>query len=169
MTELRLEQGRLENALAESARLGGAARGRRSTNAMLRARLLAARGETAGASKLLEDELRAVTPDSLPAITIFALPFVTAGELRLMRGDPRGADSLALRALDAMRADPLAPRRSAFVGRAELLRARAHEALADRRGARDAVARAIVPLSVGYGPSNRWTREARALSDSLAR
>ena len=167
--ELRLDQNRLADAVAESKRLRGTARGRRSTNAMLRARLLAAGGDVAGASKLLEDELRAVAPDSLPSITIFAMPFVTAGELRLARGDARGADSLARRALDVMRADSLAPRRSAFVGRAELLRARALWAVEDRRGARESVARALVPLSVGYGPSHRWTHEARAFSDSLGR
>ncbi|MEO6527564.1 MAG: protein kinase [Gemmatimonadaceae bacterium] len=169
VTQLRIEQGRLGDADTVSRRLAGTARGRRSTNAMLRARLLAARGDVAGASKLLEEELRAVASDSLPSITIFALPFVTAGELRLARGDARGADSLALRALGVMRADSLAPRRSAFVGRAELLRARAREALADRLGAREAAARALVALPVGYGASNRWTREARALSDSLGR
>ena len=168
-TELRIEQNRLDDAAVEAGRLAGTARGRRSTNAMLRARLLAARGDVVGASTLLEGELRAVAPDTLPSITIFALPFVTAGELRLAQRDARGADSLARRAIDVMRADSLAPRRSAFVGRAELLRARAFGALGDRRAARDAAERALAPLSAGYGPSNRWTLAARALSDSLGR
>jgi hypothetical protein len=31
------------------------------------------------------------------------------------------------------------------------------------------VARSLVALSAGYGSSNRWTREAAALADSLGR
>jgi hypothetical protein len=100
---------------------------------------------------------------------VFALPYVTAGEWRLARGDPRTADSLALRARVIMSADPLGHRRSAQVGRAELLRARARVALGDLSGARDAASRAIMALSGGYGQTNRWTREARALADSLGR
>jgi eukaryotic-like serine/threonine-protein kinase len=169
MVVLRLAQGRLADARAASARLSGTTRGRRSTNAMLRARVLAAGGDSSGAARLLEDELRSLSEDGKPTITVFAMPFVTAGEWRLARGDARGADSLAMRALDVMRPDPLADRRSAFSGRAELLRARARRALGDRAGARGAAARAITALTGGYGASHSWTLEARALADSIGR
>jgi len=94
---------------------------------------------------------------------------VTAGEWRLADGDAAGADSIAQLGVKAARLDSLAATRSALVGRAELLRAKALRAQKDLRGARASAERAIVALSNGYGAANAWTLSANALRDSLPR
>jgi len=121
----------------------------------------------AGAAALLETELRALSSDGHPFITVFARPFVVAGEWRLATGDTRGADSLADLAWKAALVDSLARTRSAYVGRTALLRGRIRLTLGDSAAARLTVRRALVALTNGYGPRNRWTLEARTLSDSL--
>jgi hypothetical protein len=63
--------------------------------------------------------------------------------------------------------DSLALTRSAYAGRAELVRARAQLALGRRAAAREAVERAVLALSNGYGRDNAHTRQAIALRDSL--
>jgi len=107
--------------------------------------------------------------DGQQALTWFALPLATAGEWRLAGGDARGADSLARLARGVAAIDSTALARSALVGRAELLRARALRAQRDLPGARQAAARATIALANGYGEGNAWTRVARLLVDSLAR
>ena len=99
-------------------------RGQRATAAMLRARVRAAEGDSAGAAALLEREMATLLSDGQPGLTLFALPLVTAGEWRLARGDAAGADSLARLARSAAAIDSVALGRSALVGRAELLMAR---------------------------------------------
>jgi hypothetical protein len=49
------------------------------------------------------------------------------------------------------------------VGRAELLLARALAAQGKAPATREAAERAIVAVTNGYGPSNQWARDARAL------
>jgi hypothetical protein len=170
MVELRIEQGRLAEAKQSAAHLPLTSRGRRITGAWLRARIQRALGDTAGASASLEATLRAVSTDGKPTVTLMSLPLVSAGEWRLAAGDARGADSLArLARTVASRRDTLALTRSVFVGRAEMVDARALRALGDAAGARRAAARAVVALGNGYGPANDWTRGARALLDSLSR
>jgi hypothetical protein len=78
------------------------------------------------------------------------------------------ADSLAGIGRSAAAVDSIALTRSAHVGRAEHVRARALLALGDTTGARAAAARAVVAMTNGFGVSNANTRTARALSDSLA-
>jgi hypothetical protein len=95
------------------------------------------------------------------------MPFVTAAEWRLLAGDARRADSLALLARAAGAVDSLALERSAYVGRAELVRARAHATLGNRGEARAAADRALVALENGYGPQHAFARVGRALRDSL--
>jgi hypothetical protein len=136
---------------------------------MLRARLRRLEGDSAGASALLERELSVLLSDGQPALTWFALPLATAGEWRLAAGDARGADSLARLARGVAAVDSLALARSALVGRAELLRARALRAQRDLPGARQATARARIALANGYGEGNAWSRAARLLVDSLGR
>ncbi|MEO8453398.1 MAG: hypothetical protein ABI647_26670, partial [Gemmatimonadota bacterium] len=58
----------------------------------LRARLLRAQGDLAGAPRLLERELSALYRESAKTLSLFTLPLVTAGEWRLARGDIKGAD-----------------------------------------------------------------------------
>jgi hypothetical protein len=131
--------------------------------------LLRAEGDAAGASALLERKLGSLLTDGKPRLTMFALPLITAGEWRLGRGDARGADSLGAVARQAAAIDSLALTRSAFVGRAELLRAQALRSLGDATSARQAAERAVTALANGYGPAHRWTGAARAMVDSLSR
>jgi hypothetical protein len=136
---------------------------------MMQARVRRAQGDVDGASRLLELELSKLEGDTLPKLALFTLPLVTAGDWRLDRDDARGADSIAQLARDAAAIDSLALTRSALVGRAELLRARALAANRELVEARRAAARALVALDHGYGSENGWTRAARELVDSLSR
>jgi tetratricopeptide (TPR) repeat protein len=167
LAQLRLDQGRLAEAKAAVDQLPARARGQRATSMMVRARFLDARGDAAGAAALLERELGALWSDGKPRLAMFALPLVTAGEWRLARGDARGADSMARMAREAAAIDSIALGRSALVGRAELLRARALRSLGDRATAKLAAERAIAALGNGYGPGNQWTLAGKAVRDSL--
>ncbi|MEP6621400.1 MAG: serine/threonine-protein kinase [bacterium] len=168
VTELRIEQGRVADAVRESSRLSHGARGRRASTTMLLARIRRQQGDAKAASVMLEGELHMLMSDGHPPLTLFSIPLVTAGEWRLAAGDAKGADSLALLARRVGGVDSLALRQSVFVGRAELLSARARRALGDPGGARAAAQRATRALDYGYGVSNRFARAARAFRDSLA-
>ena len=168
LAQLRLDQGRPADAREHVARLASGPRGRRATRAMLRARLRRAEGDTSGAAALLEGELATIYREPGVLLSQFAPPLVTAADWRLAAGDARGADSLARLARTAAATDSLALSRSAHVGRAELLLARALRARGDLPAARDAARRAGVALANGYGSANAWTNAARALADSLA-
>jgi serine/threonine-protein kinase len=167
--ELRLEQSRLAEARVAVAQLPATRRGQRATAAMLRARLQRAEGDAHGASTFLERELATVWNDGQQRLTLFALPLITAGEFRLADGDAQGADSLAVLGRTAAAIDSVALVRSALVGRAELLRARALRTGGRIPEARQSAERAVTALTNGYGPDRRWTRAARALADSLSR
>jgi serine/threonine-protein kinase len=169
LAQLRLEQGRLRDAEAAMARLPGGLRGRRATAALLRARLRDAQGERRAAAALLERELTALYAESPTTQTLFTLPLVTAGEWRLALGDARGADSLARMARSAATLDSLSVTRSALVGRAELVLARALRAQSKTPVAREATQRASIALASGYGSASAWSRAARALLDSLSK
>ncbi len=169
LVQLRLNQGRLADARAAATKLPGGRRGRRATSARATAMLMRASGNSQAASRLLERELAALYAESAETLALFALPLVTAGEWRLADGDAAGADSIAQLGVKAARLDSLAATRSALVGRAELLRAKALRAQKDLRGARASAERAIVALSNGYGAANAWTLSANALRDSLPR
>jgi len=169
MTELRLDQGRLAGATRASAEIQLSARGARAVSTLALARVRRARGDAAGAARLLEQTLDSLSHDGKPALPYFTLPFVTAGEWRLASGDVRGADSLAQLAVNAAHSDSLSKQRSGFTGRAELFRGRTLLALHDTAGARAATQRALVALENGYGAARQWPREARALLDSLSR
>ena len=169
LAELRLDQSRPDEARAAVRRLPDDRRSQRAVAAVLRARLRRADGDPAGASALLERELGALLADGGPRLTHFALPLVTAGEWRLVRGDLLGADSLARLARSAAAIDSVALERSALAGRAELLSARALLAQGNLPDARAAAQRGVMALANGYGPDNGWARAARLLVDSLAR
>jgi hypothetical protein len=133
------------------------------TRAWLTARVHYGEGETRGAMAMLEDSLRVIRGDAAKPPPVLAMPFVTAAEWRLAAGDARAADSLALLARDAAAIDSLALARSGYVGRAELVRAKARHALGDAPTARSAADRAARALTNGFGPSNRYTIEAKSL------
>ena len=167
LAELRLEQRRMAEARTAVEQLPTSRRGQRATAAMLRARFRHADGDERGASAMLDKELGGLLNDGQPSLTLFAMPLVTAGELRLARGDARGADSLARLAIKAAAIDSLALQRSGLVGLGELLLARSLQSRGEVRDARVAALRAVTALSNGYGPENAWTRSARGLVDSL--
>ncbi|HSB52775.1 MAG TPA: serine/threonine-protein kinase [Gemmatimonadales bacterium] len=166
-TQLLVEQGRIAEARRSLPALPTGTRFRRATGAWLRARILRAEGQRQQAARLLEDTL-AVLWGGTPA-TALSLPFVTAAEWRLEAGDARGADSLATLGRAAAAVDSLALRRSAYAGRAELVRARALVQLGDSAGGRLAAENAVSALAIGYGPTRPLTKAAQALRDSLFR
>jgi hypothetical protein len=126
-----------------------------------------AEGERQGAMRSLEDSLNVLKGDGAQPPPALAMPYVTVAEWRLAAGDAPAADSLALLGRVAAAVDSLALQRSAYAGRAELVRARAHGALGDPAGAKAAAERALVALANGYGPGNAHTLRARLLRDSV--
>lgn len=168
LMQLRLDQGRLDEAERLGRDLTGSARGRRVSNVMLRARLRRQRGDTASATAMLEQALHAVATDGGRPLAVLAVPFITAGYWRLGSGDGPGADSLARMArAQVTYLDSLAAARSGFVGQAELLRAQAFHLMRRDDSARAALVRAMPPLISAYRPGGPWVQEVRALGDSL--
>jgi serine/threonine-protein kinase len=168
-TQLRLEQGRRREARQLFATLPGGTHSRRVVAALLGARLRYADGDTIGASRMLDTALRTLAGDRPNPPTNMTLAFTTAAEWHLAAGDAPGADSLAQLAHRAAALDSLALQRSAYAGRADLVRARALRSLGNVGSAREAISRAVVALASGLGPSTPHAREARALLDSLGR
>jgi hypothetical protein len=167
LTQLRLEQRRLVEARRSLDSLPTGTLVRRINRAWLTARVQHAEGDVRGALAMLEDSLQAITALSKRIPPALAMPFISAAEWRLSAGDAYAADSLALLARAAAAIDSLALERSAYVGRAELVRALAFAATGRPREARLAADRAVVALSNGYGPQHPFTRVGRALRDSL--
>jgi serine/threonine-protein kinase len=164
--QLLLEQGRLAEARKAVAALATDTPSRRIGAVWLRARLRWAEGDPAGARAMLDSALAAESAGGKPApYLVYAL--LTAAEWRLHDGDFHEADSLARVVIDAAGLDSLALSRSAHVGRAELVRARAAAAGGDSAAAVAAARRAATALTNGIGPANRQTVEARGLRDSL--
>jgi serine/threonine-protein kinase len=167
VTQLRLEQGRLPEARAAAAGLPAGTHVRQVTAGLLHARLRRAAGDVRGAAAALEDTLRKLSGDGARPPADMALAFVTAAEWRLAAGDARGADSLARIGRLAGAVDSLATLRSGYVGRADLVWARALRAQGDLDGARRAAEGAVVALAAGYGASSPRADEARVFRDSL--
>ncbi|HEX6065341.1 MAG TPA: serine/threonine-protein kinase [Longimicrobiales bacterium] len=168
LTQLHLEQGRLAHARAALKTLPTGTLTRRANAAWYGAWLRYAEGDRQGALVMLEDSLRALTGDEPPRPPL-AMPYIFAAEWRLAQSDARAADSLALLARTAAAVDSLALQRSAYVGRAEFVRARARLALSDKAGARNAADRAVIALTNGYGRNSAYSRAAYALRDSIPR
>jgi serine/threonine-protein kinase len=169
LTQLLIEQGRIAEARRSLPALPSGTLIRRVNRAWLTARVRHGEGDTRASVAMLEDSLRAIRGDAVKPPPSLAMPFVTAAEWRLAAGDARAADSLALLARDAAAIDSLALERSAYVGRAELVRAKAAKSLGDVAAARAIAGRAIVALTSGAGKGNRYTLEARAFGDALSR
>jgi hypothetical protein len=169
MTQLRLEQGKTVDARRSLAALPSGTFVRRANRSWFTARIRHAEGDTRGAAAMLEDSLRVLSANATKLPPSLAMPFVTAAEWRLAAGDARGADSLARLARSAAAIDSVALERNAYVGRAELVRARALASLGVLDDARSAAQRSVVASTNGYGIANRHTREAQAVRDSLSR
>jgi hypothetical protein len=167
ITQLRLEQGRVAEARASLAQLPSGTLQRRVSRAWFTAWTRYAEGDTRGAITMLDDSLRVIRGERDTPPPQLAVPFIMAAEWRLAAGDARAADSLALIGRAAAAIDSLALKRSAYVGRAELVLARARNALGDVQGARGAADRAVVAMSFGNGPTARRTQAARGFRDSL--
>jgi hypothetical protein len=167
ITQLRLEQGRVADARKSLDALPSGTFVRRVNRSWFTAWTRRAEGDAKGATVMLEDSLRvlAATTGTLPPS--LTMPLVTAAEWRLAAGDARAADSLARLARRAGAIDSVALERNAYVGRAELVRARAMATLGSASDARAAADRAITALANGYGATNQHTRRARAFRDSL--
>ncbi len=97
-----------------------------------------------------------------PAVVLLA-------ECDLALGRRREALSLAREVRAVAAVDSLADARSAYVGEARLVEARALLALADSAGARETLARALVALRSGAGAGHPRTREAAALAARIAK
>ena len=166
-TQLRLEQGRVPEARQAFARLPSGTFTRRVTAAWLGARLRHATGDSTGASVMLDSALRTLAAERPKPPPSMAVAYATAAEWHLALGDPRGADSLATLAVSAATLDSVALRQSAYVGRAEVVRARALRSLGRGGPAREAAARAVAALANGFGTTNSRTLDARAMLDSL--
>jgi eukaryotic-like serine/threonine-protein kinase len=166
---IRLEQGRLREARAAAAQLPGGRPGRRATAAVINAMNIRASGDARGALRHLESEMTAIFAATRDTFSLFTIPLVTAAQWRLEAGDARGADSLAQLGWRAAVSDSLAATRSGLAGRADLLRAQAQRVLGDSIRARASATRAVIALANGYGDTNKWTRVARALRDTLSR
>ncbi|HSL69687.1 MAG TPA: hypothetical protein VK864_05565, partial [Longimicrobiales bacterium] len=166
LTQLYLEQGRLAEARAAFKTLPSGTFVRRANSAWFGAWIRYAEGDRQGGARTLEDSLRVLTGGETPSPAL-AMLYVTAAAWRLAAGDAHRADSLAQLGRAAAAVDSLALQRSGYVGRAELIRARAQLALGNRAGARQAAEHAVIALTNGLGPANRHTREARALRDSI--
>jgi serine/threonine-protein kinase len=167
-TQLHLERGHPAEARESLSRLPSGTLIRRVNRAWFTAWTRYLEGDVRGATRMLEDSLHAIKGDAPKPPPSLAMPFVTAAEWRLDAGDARAADSLARLGRDAAAVDSLALDRSAYVGRAELVRARALVALGTMTDARRAAERAAIAMSNGYGPRNARTLTAVALRDSLA-
>jgi eukaryotic-like serine/threonine-protein kinase len=168
VTQLRLDQGRLADARREIRHLPSGTPTRQANSALLGARIRWEEGDSLGAVAMLEQGLRAMPWQGPKPPPYLALPLITAGEWRLSLGAARAADSLAALAIAAARVDSLALTHSALVGRAELLRARAHRAAGDSSAARTAAERAVMALSNGFGPTHSYTFAATVLRDTLS-
>jgi hypothetical protein len=157
---LLVEQGRIAEARALTKTLPTDTPQRMMHRALLEDRIRRADGDTVGARVALDSVLASL--GAAPPYAVYAL--LTAAEWRRDDGLGAAADSLARIAAETAALDSLAWRRSAHVGRAELIRAQVAEAAGQDEAARETARRAWVALRSGFGPANRYTQEAAALA-----
>lgn len=182
-------QGRAEFGLAEAQlRLGELARARRTaahfrqvvpgqsiestddelTDARaLDARIALAAGETATASALARQVLQANGYFEGHLRARYHSTLILAAETALTLGRPADALRFARDASRASTRDPLSSVRSAYVGEARLVEARALLARGDTSAARASAERALVALRFGAGEAHPRTRAAEKLVAAL--
>ncbi len=166
VAQLRFDQGRVDEAAEAVARLPDGTHSRRAMLALNSARLRHARGDE-GAVASLDSALATLGGDGTVPPPDLSLPYLVSAEMHLEQGDVATADSLARVAWAAAAIDSVALGRSGYVGRAELLRARALLAGGRRADALSAVERALPALTSAFGADGMRTRQATALRDSL--
>ncbi|MFN8581356.1 MAG: protein kinase [Gemmatimonadaceae bacterium] len=167
-TQLRLEQGRPKEARAAYADLPSGTLIRRVNRAWFEAWIRHEEGDQR-ALGALEDSLRAIGGNGPRLSPSLAMPLVTASGWRLAAGDVEQADSLARLAIETAAVDSVARTRSAYVGFAELILARARARGGDVGAARQAAERAVTAMTNGLGARNARVREALVFRDSLSR
>ena len=168
LVEVLIAQGRLAEARRHEDALRALLPGsRRDALTVLDARLALAQGEWGEGSALLAGYLarpgnpRRNAPLHLPGL------ITLAADAALHDGRPAVADSLAAEGLRVAARQGHDASRSAVVGDALVVRARARLAQGDVAAARALLASALAPLASGYGPDHARVRESRALADSL--
>jgi hypothetical protein len=136
---------------------------------MLDAMLALAKGDTMGAHALVVQVLRSNGYFNGTRRKIFRAALITAAETGLALGHP--AEALGyVRDVHAKAAvDSLAETRSAYVGEARLIEARALLASGDTSKARASIALSVIALRNGAGAAHPRTREAELVSAALQR
>ncbi len=171
MAEVELARGRLDEAarwIAEDRRISASlARPRPENVATLEGALAHARGDPASATTRFREALRATGYFDGERRYKMRRILVRASAAALDAGEPTDALGYARAAHDIAVSDSLSEVRSAWVGEARLLEARALLALGDTTGARDTVERALVALRSGAGEDHPRTVEASRLRDAL--
>ncbi len=132
------------------------------TREWLRQRLTYDTGDSVASVRRLTIAIDSLWPDASIPRAFFIFPLLTLGEWRLAAGDMQGADSLATRVRALAMVDSMAMTRSAIVGHADFLHARAQQAGGDQVGATRTAERAVIALSAGYGATHPVTVAARA-------
>jgi tetratricopeptide (TPR) repeat protein len=141
------------------------ARSRVITPATVRSLLLLARGDTAAASRRVEDELSRLDPQKPIDAIARASCLRAAARIALAAGDAPRAQAHATAAVAAARNLARDPTKSADVGESLLLLAQAQQELGRRREAADTAGRAAAALSAGLSASHPLARVASAIGD----
>jgi tetratricopeptide (TPR) repeat protein len=136
---------------------------------MLAALLAMSAGDTTGAHTLVVQVLRSNGYFDGKRRKIFYSALILAAEIALKLGHPEEALGYARDARKKATLDSLTETRSAYVGGARLVEARALLAKGDSSDARASVARSVVELRNGAGADHPRTREAGALLAALQR
>jgi tetratricopeptide (TPR) repeat protein len=137
---------------------------------LLAAHGAAARGKWAEAERIFVQYMRSSGSPRVGAAAFRYPGTVTqAATAGLGAGDAAAADTLAQQALRLAREEGDDEARSAVIGDALAIQARARLAQGDSSAARGLLERALVPLGNGYGSGHVRTTAARALLDSLSR
>lgn len=170
--------GRLKEARAVHARLSTLAAGGTSWKfaddhivdpRVLDALIATAAGDAARALSQFRDVLESKRSSEGKNLSRLRPIALSAARSALAAGDVAEALRLARDARQMATLDSLALTRSAFVGEARLVEARAHLASGDTTLAQEALAAALVALETGAGPSHPSSREAAALLSNLRR
>ena len=134
---------------------------------LLDGRLAFATGHRAEAQQHIMDALRSVGYFDGKRRGIFYSSLIFAGELALAGGQTADALRYAADARALATRDSLTETRSAFVGEARLVEARALFARGDTAAARTAIARAVTALKTGAGEQHPLTTQASALQQRV--
>ena len=124
-------------------------------------------GDTARAHDLVVQALTSAGYFSGKRRKIFRSSLILAAETALALRHPAEALRYARDARAVVTLDSLTETRSAYVGEARLVEARALLASGDSAGARSTLARSVEALRTGAGPAHPLTREAERLLATL--